>query len=267
MVTSFLRSELALRSLDRSYYPDLYGLRRAYRRARRIQFNTAQPSSDLNPVGENFFPGGRAVDEKGKFKFTRPRLQRQQRPRRDLNNSFRADFSSLRATRHGGNPEPAAIIIGAGAANHGSRKQSADRQDPGDPLPASFNITQLATPADKIGKDTELPRPSRFSRRPLFHQGQRRQRRQYCLLRRYHRHCVHRCERSRPSRGIRKFAPRPRSLTSPAVLQTKGLDPNNMCILKASLPPLKSKTSFPFGIWFANANTLYVADEGNGDNS
>ncbi|HEX4578285.1 MAG TPA: hypothetical protein VH117_13095, partial [Edaphobacter sp.] len=27
---------------------------------------------------------------------------------------------------------------------------------------------------------------------------------------------------------------------------------------------LKSTTSFPFGIWFANATTLYVADEGNG---
>jgi hypothetical protein len=30
---------------------------------------------------------------------------------------------------------------------------------------------------------------------------------------------------------------------------------------------LKSKTSFPFGVWFANADTLYVTDEGNGDNT
>ena len=28
---------------------------------------------------------------------------------------------------------------------------------------------------------------------------------------------------------------------------------------------LKSKTSFPFGVWFANSDTAYVADEGNGD--
>jgi hypothetical protein len=28
---------------------------------------------------------------------------------------------------------------------------------------------------------------------------------------------------------------------------------------------LKSKSAFPFGIWFANASTLYVADEGNGE--
>ena len=30
---------------------------------------------------------------------------------------------------------------------------------------------------------------------------------------------------------------------------------------------LSSKTSFPFGVWFADADTLYVADEGNGTNT
>ena len=40
-----------------------------------------------------------------------------------------------------------------------------------------------------------------------------------------------------------------------------------MCVLKGFPTALKSKTSFPFGIWFANATTLYVADEGNGDNT
>lgn len=40
-----------------------------------------------------------------------------------------------------------------------------------------------------------------------------------------------------------------------------------MCVLKGFPTKLKSKTSFPFGIWFANATTLYVADEGNGDNT
>jgi hypothetical protein len=41
-----------------------------------------------------------------------------------------------------------------------------------------------------------------------------------------------------------------------------------MCILKGFPTVLaKSTTWFPFGIWFANAATLYVADEGNGDNT
>jgi len=51
----------------------------------------------------------------------------------------------------------------------------------------------------------------------------------------------------------------------PAVIQANGLIPNNMCVLQGFPTALKSKTSFPFGIWFANATTLYVADEGNGN--
>jgi 4a-hydroxytetrahydrobiopterin dehydratase len=49
----------------------------------------------------------------------------------------------------------------------------------------------------------------------------------------------------------------------PATLQANGL-PSNMCVLKGFPTALKSATSFPFGLWFANADTLYVADEGNG---
>jgi hypothetical protein len=52
----------------------------------------------------------------------------------------------------------------------------------------------------------------------------------------------------------------------PAKLQTTGL-PNNLCIL-AGFPTTLAKSatgvSFPFGLWFADANTLYVADEGDG---
>ena len=41
-----------------------------------------------------------------------------------------------------------------------------------------------------------------------------------------------------------------------------------MCVLKGFPTTLaKTSTAFPFGIWFANANTLYVADEGSGDNT
>jgi hypothetical protein len=47
---------------------------------------------------------------------------------------------------------------------------------------------------------------------------------------------------------------------------TKGL-PSNMCIL-AGFPTALAKSApvvaFPFGLWFADANTFYVADEGDG---
>jgi len=53
----------------------------------------------------------------------------------------------------------------------------------------------------------------------------------------------------------------------PSLVQSKGLYPYNMCILQGFPTALKSATSFPFGIWFADADTLYVADEGNGANT
>ena len=57
-------------------------------------------------------------------------------------------------------------------------------------------------------------------------------------------------------------------LTVPATLQTTGL-PGNMCVLKGFNTTLAktSTNSFPFGLWFADAKTLYVADEGDGTNA
>ncbi|MGY3581556.1 hypothetical protein ACVIGB_000372 [Bradyrhizobium sp. USDA 4341] len=50
-----------------------------------------------------------------------------------------------------------------------------------------------------------------------------------------------------------------------ANLQTLGVAPYNMCVLKGFPTNLaKTATNFPFGVWFADAKTLYVADEGNG---
>ncbi len=48
-------------------------------------------------------------------------------------------------------------------------------------------------------------------------------------------------------------------------LQTAGL-PSNLCILAGFPTTLAKNTpvSYPFGLWFADASTLYVADEGDG---
>jgi hypothetical protein len=50
-----------------------------------------------------------------------------------------------------------------------------------------------------------------------------------------------------------------------------GLTPTNMCVLNGFPASLASgatdSSDYPFGIWFANPTTLYVADEGAGDNT
>ena len=53
-------------------------------------------------------------------------------------------------------------------------------------------------------------------------------------------------------------------------MATTGLT-SNMCILSGFNTALAKNatdtSSYPFGIWFANSHTLYVADEGAGDNT
>jgi hypothetical protein len=55
-----------------------------------------------------------------------------------------------------------------------------------------------------------------------------------------------------------------------STLQSGGL-PSNMCILAGSPTALAKNATdtsdYPFGLWFANPTTLYVADEGSGDNT
>ena len=56
-----------------------------------------------------------------------------------------------------------------------------------------------------------------------------------------------------------------------STVQTGGITPLNMCIL-SGFPTAIAKNAtdaslYPFGVWFANATTLYVADEGAGDNT
>ena len=53
-----------------------------------------------------------------------------------------------------------------------------------------------------------------------------------------------------------------------ATKPNNGLVRTNMCILKGFPTNLAtSTTNFPFGMWFANDHTLYIADEGSGDNT
>ncbi len=159
--------------------------------------------------------------------------------------------------------QPDGVIAGAGAQLVTPSPLPESAQTPGFPTPlGSFNITELGDRADKIGKDTN------FRGLTVFHD-------------------VVYYTKGSGGNGVNTVyfvdttgtacpngvglpvpgAPLPTSPLAydPSKLQTQGLTPNNMCILKGFPTDLKSTTSFPFGIWFANANTLYVADEGNGD--
>jgi hypothetical protein len=166
---------------------------------------------------------------------------------------------------NGGSPEPDGVILGAGAQIMKPSWLAERAQQPGQPTPVgSFNITQLGDAADKIGKDTNF-RGLTISGNVLYYtkgSGGNGVNTVYF---------VDTTGQACPS-GVglpEPGAPLPANPIAydPSVLQAKGVYPYNMCILKGFPAALKSATSFPFGLWFANSRTLYVADEGNGDNT
>ena len=165
---------------------------------------------------------------------------------------------------NGSNPQPNGVILGAGAQIISPSNEPEIEQTPGTPTPVgSFSVTELGDKADKIGKDDNFRGLTIFNNVLYYSKGS-------------------------GSNGVNTVyfldttgsacpngvglpstsASLPDSALSYdlATLQANGL-PNNMCIL-AGFPDISNKvattTAFPFGLWFANATTLYVADEGDG---
>jgi hypothetical protein len=184
------------------------------------------------------------------------------------NNSTGANFFYTAGNAgNGGNPQPDGVIIGAGTQILNPETKAEIAQRPGIPTPVgSFNITQLGDKPDKIGKDTNFRGLTIFNNVLYLTKGSGG-------------NGVNTVYWVDPTLTVcnnfdgvglpssNTTLPTAPLAYDPSVVQTEGLDPNNICILKGFPTALKSKTSFPFGLWFANSTTLYVADEGNGDNT
>jgi hypothetical protein len=223
-----------------------------------------------NPVGIENYRAVADVDAQWNMHFTITNAYSGNNGRAAiLNNSNGANyFYTAGNAGNGGNPQPDGVIIGAGAQFITPSTLPEAQQHPpipSDPL-ASFNITQLGDKPDKIGKDTNFRGLTIFNNVVYFTKGSGGNgvNTVYWVD-----PTLQTCNDANgvglpPANAQLPTAP---MMYDPALVQTKGLDPNNMCILKGFPTALKSKTSFPFGVWFANATTLYVTDEGNGDNT
>ena len=169
---------------------------------------------------------------------------------------------------NGANPQPDGIIIGAGAQILTPEVKAEVAQSPGNPTPVgSFSITQLGDKLDKVGKDTNFRGLTIFDNVLYYTKGSGGNGvNTVYFVDATGKVCTDSNGVGLPAAGA--SLPASALAYNAALLQTKGLDPNNMCILKG-FPTLiaksKSGVSYPFGIWFANATTLYVADEGSGN--
>ena len=276
MVTSFSsKSELALNlSTDHSYLTFM-GYLAPINAIDVSNSNTPGVVDPTNPVGESAFRVVAQVDQKGKFKFTKTDAYSGNNGRSAvLNNTQGANVVYAAGNAgNGNNPQPDGIIIGAGAQILTPEVKALVAQKPGNPTPVgSFNITQLGKKADKIGKDTNFRGLTIFDNVIYYSKGSGGNGVNTVYF-------VDTTGLACPTPaggngGVGLPQPSADLPTAgipydPTLLQSEGVVPYNMCILMGFNTILAKTTTnvFPFGIWFANANSVYIADEGSGDNT
>lgn len=228
--------------------------------------NTPGVVDPTNPVGENVFRAVVQVDQTGTLTFTKTNAYSGNNGRAAiLNNTQGANvFYASGNAGNGSNPQPNGVITAAGA------QIITPGQSPRNPRPVgSFNITQLGDTADKVGKDTNFRGLTIFDNVVYFSKGSGGNGINTVYF-------IDTTGQACPSTSQTPGIGLPQSSASlpttgiafeSSLLQTEGVVPYNMCVLKG-FPSVPNKTAtttaYPFGLWFANSTTLYVADEGDG---
>jgi len=276
MVTSFSsKSEMALNlSLDRNSV-SLMGYLAPIGAIDVSNSNTPDVVDPTNPVPSTVFRLVASVDAFGQFRFTKTNAYSGNNGRAAiLNNANGANvYYTTGNAGNGANPQPNGVILGAGAQiMTPSHMPEAQQIDPAQPTPVgSFNISELGDKTDKIGKDTNFRGLTVFNNVIYTTKGSGGN----------GVNTVYFIDTSGSVNGKPAACPTGSGVPNPAatlpttgitfnaaVLQTQGVTPYNMCVLNGFTTTLaKNATMFPFGVWFADAKTLYVADEGNGLNT
>jgi hypothetical protein len=268
MVTSFSsKSELALNLSSDGKWLTFMGYVAPVNQIDVSNSNTPDAVDPTNPVGENFARAVAQLDAFGNLQFTETNAYSGNNGRAAiLDNSGGADeiFTAGNAG-NGANPQPDGVILGAGAQLIIPAHAPQAAQSPGTPTPvASFSIAELGAKADKVGKDDNFRGLTVFNNVLYFSKGSGSNGvNTVYFVDTTGSACPNGV--GLPAAGATLPAA---GLTVPgsATVQKSGL-PNNMCIL-SGFPSIPNKsatvTAFPFGIWFADAHTVYVADEGDG---
>lgn len=227
--------------------------------------NTPGAIDPTNPDPAAYYRGVATLTSRGRFRVTETNAYSGNNGRAAILSNAGDNEPTLFTAGNAGNgsnPQPNGIILGAGAQGIAPSIGSEAFQSPGTPTPVgSFSVAQLGNPQDKIGKDDNF-RGLTISNDVLYYtkgSGGNGVNTVYFVDTTGHA-CPNGVGLPQPG------APLPSSpLAYDATkLQANGL-PSNMCILRGFPTTLaKTATNAPFGIWFANQRTLYVADEGNG---
>ena len=277
MVTSFSsKSEVALNLSTDGQFVTFMGYLAPINALDVSNSNTPAVVDPTNPVSETNFRVVAQVDSKGKFRFAKTNAYSGNNGRAAiLNNTNGANVLYTAGNAgNGSGTQPNGVIIGAGAQILSPQTKALVAQEPGLSTPVgSFNITELGLQPDKIGKDTNFRGLTIFNNVIYTTKGSGSNGVNTVYFidtsgAADNMGNPHACPTGVGLPSSSATLPTTPIVYNAANLPTKGVFPYNMCILNG-FPKTKASTntSFPFGVWFADAKTLYVADEGNGDNT
>ena len=229
--------------------------------------NTPGVIDSTNPVSGAYYRAVAQLSADGKFTFTETNAYSGNNGRAAVEATVDGKdyYYTAGNAGNGSNPQPTGVVLGAGTQIITPSNLPEADQTPGQPTPVgSFNVTQLGGKADKIGKDDNFRGLALYNNVLYYTKGS-------------------------GSNGVDTVyfldttgTACPDGVGLPAAgakLPTAGIEStltstglaSNMCILKGFPTALAKNATdasdYPFGLWFANPTTLYVADEGAGDDT
>lgn len=264
LVTSFSsKSEMALNLSPNHKYLTFMGYVAPVDAVDVSNSNTPGVIDPTDPVTSEIFRAVAQVDGFGRMQFTETNAYSGNNGRAAIFNDAADVYYTAGNAGNGSGAQPAGILLAAGAQFITPATIAESLQNPGTPTPlASFSITELGLKADKLGKDDNFRGLTIFNDVVYYSKGSGSNGINTVYF-------VDTTGTACPNGvgipGNSATLPTAPLSFNPANLLKTGL-PNNMCIL-AGFPTVLAKSSAagnPFGIWFANANTVYVADEGDG---
>jgi hypothetical protein len=232
--------------------------------------NTPAAPDPTNPVPSAYYRAVGQLSRNGSFSFTETNAYSGNNGRAAAEASVKGKDYIYTAGNagNGSNPQPDGIILGAGAQILRPSSLPESRQNPGTPTPVGgFSVTQLGDKADKVGKDTNFRGLTIFDNVLYYTKGSGSNGvNTVYFLDTTGKACPDGVGVPQPGAAL----PTEGLAVDESTLQSGGL-PTNMCVLKG-FPTALAKgatdaSDYPFGLWFANPDTLYVADEGSGDNA
>ncbi len=267
LVTSFSsKSELALHLSTDGRYLTFMGYIAPVDALDVSNSNSPGANDPTNPVGVSYLRAVARLDSQGRFTFTETNAYSGNNGRSVImNDEDGAEiFYTAGNAGNGSNPQPNGVVLGAGSQFIPELDQPESTQNPGDPTPlASFSVTRLGDKADKLGKDDNYRGMAIFNNVIYYTKGSGSNGVNTVYF-------VDTTGKACPNGIGLPVAGAPLPTTplayDPSKLQTSGL-PSNMCILTgfpSALAKSANPVNYPFGLWFANKDTLYVADEGDG---